>query len=84
MVSYCENDLVKKELNPFIITDNRFHIKYIYALFNSKLLSYIYINFSALALKDDYRQTTLKELRELPIKIINSDKQIQVVKRLKN
>ncbi|HDR8049217.1 TPA: hypothetical protein QCY51_005762, partial [Bacillus cereus] len=53
-----------------------------YALFNSKLLSYIYINFSTLALKDDYRQTTLKELRELPIKIINSDKQIQVVKKV--
>jgi hypothetical protein len=76
MVSYLENDLVtKKELNPFIVTDDRFYIKYVYALLNSKLLSYIYINFSTLALKDDYRQTTLTELRTLPIKIIDKTQQ---------
>jgi hypothetical protein len=31
------------------------------------LLSYLYVNTSAIATKDDFRQTTLAELRRLPI-----------------
>lgn len=74
MFSYCNEDLVvKKELNPFVVVDDRFEIKSLYAILNSKLMSYIYINFSSAALKDDYRQTTLTDLRELPIKILNAE-----------
>ncbi|MGG0569733.1 DNA methyltransferase [Priestia megaterium] len=73
---YIEEDLVtKKDLNPFIVTEDTFLPLYIIALMNSKLLSYIYINFSSIATKDDYRQTTLEELRELPIKIIERREQ---------
>lgn len=72
MFCYCDKDLVtKKELNPFIVTDERIDIKSLYAILNSKLISYIYINFSSAALKDDYRQTTLGDLNELPIKLLN-------------
>ena len=36
----------------------------------SKLISYIYLSLSSIASKDDFRQTTLAELREVPIPII--------------
>jgi hypothetical protein len=38
---------------------------------NSKLISYLYINTSSIATKDDFRQTTLAELRRLPIRTID-------------
>ncbi len=77
MFCYCEEDLVtKKELNPFIVIDDRIKIRSLYAILNSKLISYIYINFSSIALKDDYRQTTLTELRDLPIKVLNNEQNI--------
>jgi len=34
---------------------------------NSRLFSYLYINTSTIATKDDFRQTTLAELRRLPV-----------------
>ncbi|MBU8754123.1 Eco57I restriction-modification methylase domain-containing protein [Priestia megaterium] len=77
---YVEEDLVtKKDLNPFMIKDHNFLPLYVLALMNSKLLSYIYINFSSIATKDDYRQTTLEELRELPIKVINKSAQHDII-----
>ena len=48
---------------------------YLLGILNSELISYIYIGKSAIALKDDFRQTTLEELRELPI-IIPKNKNI--------
>ena len=41
----------------------------------SKLISFIYLNISSIATKDDFRQTTLAELRDIPIPIIDSEKQ---------
>jgi tRNA G46 methylase TrmB len=38
---------------------------------NSRLFSYLYVNTSTIATKDDFRQTTLAELRRLPIVVIN-------------
>lgn len=67
---YAEGSLAaKKDLNPFVVTSDRIETKALYAILNSKLISYIYINFSGAALKDDHRQTSLTDLRELPIKI---------------
>lgn len=57
----------KKDLNPFIPTQDSFGAKAILGLLNSRLLSFLYINSSAIATKDDFRQTTLAELRRLPI-----------------
>lgn len=80
---YCEEDLVaKKDLNPFVINDKNYLTKYVLALVNSKLLSYIYINFSSVALKDDFRQTTLKDLRDLPIRKINLNEQQKIVDKV--
>lgn len=61
--------LTTKDYNPFVIKDD---IKGISELFlttilNSKLISFLYINSSAISLKDDFRQTDLTTLRNLPI-----------------
>ena len=70
--TYLEKQMVfKKDLNPFVITDSTYHPFYILALLNSRLLSYLYINISTIATKDDFRQTTLAELRRLPIVVVN-------------
>ncbi|MGD6796272.1 Eco57I restriction-modification methylase domain-containing protein [Metabacillus indicus] len=79
MAVLIKEDLItKKDINPFIVIDDKFLPSYILALLNSKLLSYIYINFSSIATKDDFRQTTLTELRELPIKIIELEMQKEI------
>ncbi len=50
-----------------------------------KSLPWLYINSSSIATKDDFRQTTLSELRKLPIRIIDKtnkhivDKTIEMV-----
>ena len=59
----------KKDLNPFVLTDPTYNPLFLLALLNSRLLSYLYINTSTIATKDDFRQTTLAELRRLPVVI---------------
>lgn len=44
---------------------------YLLALLNSRLLSYIYFNSDVVAQKDDFRQTTLEGIRNLPIPSIS-------------
>jgi type II restriction/modification system DNA methylase subunit YeeA len=71
MASYGNiGGVVKKDLYVFVLKQNA-PIDYFYLLgiLNSELISYIYIGKSAIALKDDFRQATLEELRELPITI---------------
>jgi len=69
--AYVEQRLVfKKDLNPFLPKDDSFGPKALLAVLNSKLASFLYISSSAIATKDDFRQTTLAELRRLPIPII--------------
>jgi len=57
----------KKDINPFVITDKKWNLTYVLGILNSQLLSYLYVNTSSIATKDDFRQTTLAELRRLPI-----------------
>ena len=79
-VGYTEERLVfKKDINPFIITDKEFLTKYVLAILASKFVSYLYVNLSAIALKDDFRQTTLSELREIPIPIVSTEIQNKLV-----
>src|SRR5664280_1182870 len=56
-----------RDINPFIITDPTWNLQYVLGILNSKLISWLYINSSSIATKDDFRQTTLAELRRLPI-----------------
>jgi len=76
MATIVEEDFVnKKDLYSFKIINKDFLTEYILALLNSKLLSYLYIHTSTISTKDDFRQTTLAELRKLPIAIIDLKKQ---------
>ena len=61
----------KKDINPFVLTVPKLSSKFILGILNSRLLSYLYVNTSAIATKDDFRQTTLAELRGLPIPFPN-------------
>jgi len=65
----------KKDINPFIVIDKDFSTKYILAILASKYISYLYINSSTIATKDDFRQTTLAELRSIPIRKISLSEQ---------
>jgi hypothetical protein len=77
-IGYTEEKLVfKKDINPFIPVNESFPAKYLLGIMASKLISFLYVNLSSIATKDDFRQTTLTELRELLIP--KSDKEIQQV-----
>lgn len=75
-VTYCDEKLVfKKDINPFIPIDKNFDCYFLTGIVASKLISFIYLNSSSIATKDDFRQTTLSELRKLPIPNISINKQ---------
>lgn len=68
MCSLSESSgVVKKDLYVFIPTTEDFDLFYLLTILNSRIVSYVYVNKSTIAIKDDFRQTTLNELRELPI-----------------
>lgn len=64
---YTEQMVFTKDVTPFIITNNAFNPLYLLSILASKFVSRLYINSSAISLKNDFRQTTLAELRNLPI-----------------
>ena len=71
-VAYCDEKLVfKKDINPFIPIDRRFQPLYLLGILCSRFISYLYLKSSSIATKDDFRQTTLAELRKLPIPVIS-------------
>jgi adenine-specific DNA-methyltransferase len=75
-VTFCNEKLVfKKDINPFIPIDNNFDCYFLTGIIASKLISFIYLNSSSIATKDDFRQTTLTELRKLPIPNIDIESQ---------
>lgn len=66
--------VVKKDLYVFLVTNPTYDIGFLLALFNSILYSHIYLQTSIISVKDDFRQTTLAELRRLPVpKCTNND-----------
>jgi hypothetical protein len=85
-VGYCEERLVfKKDINPFIPINDNYSAKFLLAILASTLISKLYIIGSSIATKDDFRQTTLSELRNLPIPKISSIQQkplITVVEKI--
>ncbi|WP_395655492.1 Eco57I restriction-modification methylase domain-containing protein [Flavobacterium sp.] len=75
-VGFTDKKIVfKKDINPFLVKNNDFKTKYVLAILASKFISHLYINISSIALKDDFRQTTLTELRELLIPKIKINEQ---------
>lgn len=88
MATYTDQRLVfKKDINPFIITEPEWNCLYVLGILNSRLISYLYVNTSSIATKDDFRQTTLAELRRLPIPYLKMgeplhDKLVSLVDRM--
>jgi Eco57I restriction-modification methylase/TaqI-like C-terminal specificity domain len=75
MATYFKEKLVfKKDINPFVIKDPSWNCLLVLGILNSKLISYLYVNTSSIATKDDFRQTTLAELRRLPIPSLSLEK----------
>ncbi len=70
-----EEFVTKKDLYSFKLTTDVYDLRYILSLLNSRLFSYLYLSTSTIATKDDFRQTTLSELRRLPILKIKKDEQ---------
>lgn len=62
-----QNFVVKKDIYSFSLMNTNLREEYVLAILNSKLISFLYLNSSAISTKDDFRQTTLTELRNLPI-----------------
>lgn len=82
-IGFTDKKMVfKKDINPFIITKESFDPRYVLGVLASKFISYYYINVSAIALKDDFRQTTLTELREIMIPIIHPQEQENITKKV--
>ena len=78
-VTYCDERLVfKKDINPFIPIDSKYDCKYLTGILASKFISFLYLNSSSIASKDDFRQTTLTELRKLPIPITDKIQQSKI------
>jgi hypothetical protein len=70
LCAYFDRPMVfKKDINPFTVTDSRVAPMCLLGILNSRLMSYLYLNTSSIATKDDFRQTTLAELRRLPIRL---------------
>ena len=82
-VGYCDEELVfKKDINPFICTNDNFDTFFVLGLLASKFISALYLKLSAIANKDDFRQTTLTELRRLPIPKVDFDKQQPIINKV--
>jgi hypothetical protein len=81
LCTYFNEEMVfKKDINPFVIIDKSTSPYFVLGILNSRLFSYLYINTSSIATKDDFRQTTLTELREMPIPIyINNKNQQNII-----
>lgn len=78
-VTYCDEKLVfKKDINPFIPIDDKFDCFFLTGIIASKLISFIYLNSSSIATKDDFRQTTLTELRKLPVPNVTPTEQEEI------
>jgi len=85
VIAYTEKKMVfKKDVNPFIVSTTKVSTKFLMGVLSSKLISFLYLNTSSVATKDDFRQTTLGELRSLPVIIAENQSPIEnnVEKRL--
>ena len=82
-VAYTEEKLVfKKDINPFVPTNDKYSAKYLLGIIASRLISYLYVKSSVIATKDDFRQTTLTELRALPIPPATDVQQAPIIERV--
>jgi type I restriction-modification system DNA methylase subunit len=78
MANYANDEFVnKKDLYNLKVINDDFQIKYLLAIINSKLISFLKIRGATTATKDDFGQLTLADIRQIPIKLANSTTQQQ-------
>jgi type I restriction-modification system DNA methylase subunit len=75
-----EDFVVKKDIYCFVLKEGTSEedLWFYLALFNSSLMSYIYLSTYAAAQKDDFRQVTLQGLRNLPVPKVSKSKRKQL------
>ncbi len=79
MCTIPENEfVVKKDIYTFSVTNQTVNQKFLLGILNSKLISYLYLNSSMIATKNDFRQSTLTGLRKLPIVKTTASKQLEL------
>jgi hypothetical protein len=61
--------VVKKDIYIFKLNTDRFSIKYLLSIINSKFVSYLKTKNSTSAKKDDFTQLTMNDIRKLRIPI---------------
>ncbi len=72
MAAYTDKDFVnKKDLYNIKSINSNYNLKYLLAIINSKLISYLKTKGSTTAAKDDFGQLTLSDIRQIPIKLVN-------------
>lgn len=77
MAMYLNDEFVnKKDLYNLKVINDEFDIKFLLALINSKLISYLKIKGTTTATKDDFGQLTLSDIRQIPIKKIEKELQV--------
>jgi REP element-mobilizing transposase RayT len=76
MAAYTDKEFVnKKDLYNLKSIDPNFALKYLLAIINSRLVSYLKTKGSTTATKDDFGQLTLSDIRQIPIKQTTIDVQ---------
>ncbi len=83
MATYMEEEFVnKKDLYNLKVTNTDYYTKYVLAVINSKLVSYLKTNGAASASKDDFGQLTLSDIRQIPMKTISQNEQFHFVSKV--
>ena len=79
MAYLTNNEFVnKKDIYVFKLNSTIISTKYLLAIINSKLISFIITKVSTTAKKDDFTQLTLNDIRELNIPIPNQEQQTKI------
>ncbi len=71
--AWTDADFVTNKSIQSIVAVDQYGLWYLLATLNSALLSYIHVQASAVALRDDFPKIVLAETRALPIRIIDFD-----------
>jgi len=83
MAAYTEKEFInKKDLYNLKLINDNFTLKYILAIINSQLISYLKTKGSTTATKDDFGQLTLTDIRKIPIKSIPMHSQANFVSKV--
>lgn len=78
MATLVDKEFVnKKDLYNLKLTNTNYNLKFILAIINSRLISYLKTIGSTNATKEHFRQLTLSDIRQIPIK--KADKELQLI-----